>query len=162
MATLTLAAIWFAMAAWTLAMLARGRPARWLWTAGLVGYAVHVIGAYAAFHGWSHAEAWRQTADDTAEVVGVRTGVGLLVNYAFGLVLAIDVITQWRRGRRWRPRWVDGLVVFLIVNGAIIFGEGAVRVYGVLLLLALAAGWAWRRWIKAPEERERAAGPSRD
>jgi len=160
--TLTLAAIWLAMGAWTAAMLVRGRSARWLWTVGLAVYGVHVIGAYGAFYGWSHVEAWRQTANDTAEVVGVRTGVGLLINHAFGLVLAIDVFSQWGRDRRWAPRWVNGLVVFLMVNGAIVFGEGAVRGYGALLILALALGWAWRCGMGVRERRERRAAPSRD
>jgi hypothetical protein len=71
------------------------------------------------------------------------------VNYAFLAAWAGDAAWWWARpeGYAARPRVVDlalrGFLLFIFVNGAITFAAGAVRVAGVLSLLAL--GLAWHR-----------------
>lgn len=135
--------IWLAMALWCLAMIwPRGssRVARVLSSLGFVAYAAHIFSAYAGHYAWSHRIAWEETARDTRETVGIDSGIGLIVNFAFLLVLATDLVFQWWSGRRRGAPWIDGMILFLILNGAVVFGEGAVRIYGVILLLVTIIG----------------------
>jgi hypothetical protein len=74
------------------------------------------------------------------------------VNYAFGALLAVDLFSQWKNGARKWARWVDGLILFMIVNGAVVFGDGPVRWLGALLALAIGITFFYRsraRMIKA-------------
>lgn len=130
----TTASILVAMSGWTLALVSAGSTARLAWTSALFSYLLHVLFAFSSHYGWSHATALVETARQTAEFTGFESGIGLWVNYAFGAVLAFDVLQQWLGGRRRFASAIDGLVVFMIVNGAIVFADGAVRVYGVVLV----------------------------
>jgi len=147
---LTRATIWLAMTAWAAAILLARQPrrARAAWTGALVAYLLHIVLAYAAFYEWSHRIAWEQTALDTARVTGWHSGIGLVVNYAFAAALAVDLARQWR-GHPASP-WIVGLVVFMILNGAVVFGEGPVRWYGIALLYALAGEWHRRHFRANP------------
>ncbi|MDF1862847.1 MAG: hypothetical protein P1U87_21705 [Verrucomicrobiales bacterium] len=156
--TLTLATVWLAMGAWTCGIClgwdTSKQVARGLWTLGLLSYLVHILCAYEAFYQWSHEIAWESTARDTEEVTGFDSGVGLLVNFAFGALLAVDLFSQWQKGERKWARFVDSLVLFMIVNGAVVFGDGPVRWFGVFLTLAIGITICYRsryRRIKARE-----------
>src|SRR5437868_5879863 len=74
-----------------LAAPSRPRAARLLWTAGCVLFLAHVAAAFHYFHGWSHARAYRDTAQRTAELFGTYWGGGLYLNYLFTLAWAADV-----------------------------------------------------------------------
>jgi len=147
---LTRATIWLAMSAWTAAILLARQPrrARAAWTGALVAYLLHIVLAYAAFYEWSHRIAWEQTALDTARVTGWRSGIGLIVNYAFAAALAVDLSRQWRGHRA--SSWIVALVVFMILNGAVVFGEGPVRWYGLGLLFAMAGAGLRQRFRAKP------------
>lgn len=146
---LTRATIWFAMLVWTGGIVipgeGRARLSRWFWTAGLLLYVIHIFFAYSEFYQWSHRVAWESTARDTLEMTGMDSGFGLLVNYAFALVLAIDVFRQWKEGGRKGAPWIDGLVIFMIANGAIVFASGPVRWLGTALLASILCALLWRR-----------------
>ena len=152
---LTRATIWLAMLAWTGGIVmqgrGRGRLFRGFWTTGLSFYLIHICFAYSEFYQWSHRVAWDSTARDTLEMTGVDSGFGLLVNYALVLVLAIDVFLQWKVGDRRGARWIDGLVIFMIVNGAIIFGSGSVRWFGAALIASILTALVWNG-LKAGKE----------
>lgn len=147
---LTRATIWFAMFAWTGGIVIQGggraRLSRGFWTAGLSLYVVHIFLAYSEFYQWRHRVAWESTARDTLEMTGMDSGFGLLVNYAFALVLSADLLRQWKEGERKGARWIDGLVIFMIVNGAIIFASGSVRWFGVALIVSILCALVWRRF----------------
>ncbi len=135
---LTQATIWIAMLAWTIAILRREHS----WSGvGLVFYILHIFAAYEFHYQWSHAVALSETARQTAEVTGWESGVGLYFNYALAAILASDLAFQYIRGKRPLPRIVDGLVFFMIFNGAVVFGNGAVRLYGAILCGVIAAAW---------------------
>lgn len=140
---LTRASIWFAMAGWTAGILTRFPLSRRFWTAGLALYLAHIVLAFAAFYDWSQAVAWEATAADTERVTGWRSGIGLAFNYLFALVLAIDVALQWQLNRRMAGWLVEGLVLFFIVNGAVVFADGPVRWFGITMTGVILAGW-WR------------------
>jgi hypothetical protein len=145
--------IWLSVLAWVTTECVRLRRLRsghvWprvLWTAGAVLAVVHVALALHFRHGWSQASAWAETARQTQEVMGRRVGWGLLVNYLFVAVWAMDAAWWWRPvSFAARPRVVDRTIrlflLFIFVNGTIVFGHGPVRILGALTLVALAIAW---------------------
>ena len=140
-AHLTVVTVWLAMLAWTSAIWSRSKAA---WTAAFALYIVHILSAYESHYRWSHEVALSETARQTAEVTGWNSGIGLYFNYAFAAILAVDLAFLWFRDRRPFPRFVDGLVFFMLLNGAVVFGNGVVRFYGAILCAAIAAAWILR------------------
>lgn len=131
------------------------RPPAWVHAANALGLALsvaHIALAMGSVHGWSHAAAAHATAIQTESVYGWRWGGGLLVNYLFVIVWAIDA---WSRSRTSGsifdgagPMWA--LRIFyavIIVNAAVVFARGPMRPAGLVLVAALAA--AWRRERRA-------------
>ena len=148
--------IWLAMLLYTASMTIRlvgpsdanaGRfaLARLIYTLGLAAFWLHVAAAFHFDHHWSLAIAYSHTAERTAELMGWESGLGLYVNFAFGLVWTADALSWWLAPERYvaRSRWIEffvhGIFVFMIANGAIVFGRGPVRAFGAALLAVLAA-----------------------
>jgi hypothetical protein len=111
----------------------RRRAARALWTIGCALFLAHVGAAFHFFHGWSHGDAYRETARQTGEMVRVEWGGGIYLNYLFTAVWAADVVSWWRGLEAYdrRPRWV-GLIVhtfmgFMAFNATVVFETGPVR-----------------------------------
>ena len=143
--TLVYTTAWFAifLYLWTTVRLALERRAtprpRFLWSAGCLFFLVHVAGAFDVFHGWSHDSAYKQTMQDTMNLTGVRTGVGIYLNYIFTLLWLIDMIWWWVVGdERYRKRHkvVFGVIhfyfLFMIFNGAYVFvDDGWLRWMGL-------------------------------
>lgn len=102
-----------------------------------------------AGHGWSHAAAYRHTA----EAGGF--GAGVYVNYLFAAVWLADAAWMWAAptAYRHRPRWVGvavhGFLAFIVFNATVVFGTTPlVRVVSLLFTAALA--WQLvRKWAKA-------------
>jgi hypothetical protein len=147
--------IWASIVAWTAAeclRLSRRGPtpmstARRLWAAGAACAAVHVTLAFHLRHAWSHASAVAETARQTDELVGFRFGGGVWVNYAFLAVWTADALWWGLSPASFarRPPALDAAVrlflLFIVVNGAIVFAHGPVRVLGASSLAALAVAW---------------------
>ena len=66
------------------------RFARWLWTIGGLVYLIHVVISFHFVHGWSHSDAYEHVVKRTFAMTGLATGVGLYVNYAFGVLWLAD------------------------------------------------------------------------
>ncbi len=102
------------------------RIARWLWTMGCLVYLIHVAVAFHFVHAWSHSAAYAHVLKRTLELTGLASGVGLYVNYAFGLLWLADTILWWHRldwSQRRIPYWiVQGIFAFLIVQATVVFG----------------------------------------
>lgn len=119
---------------------------RW-WTLGAMAFVLHVAFAFHVFHNWSHSAALLETARQTKELTGFESGSGLYLNYAFTLIWVINVVWWHKVGHEayvrratWIPAVVHLFFMFMIVNGAIVFGKGPVRWYGgVLVAMMLAA-----------------------
>lgn len=128
----------------------RGSPKarRAIWTLGLTCYVAHVAAAFHFVHHWSHTQAWRETARQTAAVVGWESGAGLWANYAFTALWLADAAAWWIIGpaypSRYRPTYITVQIVFafFVFNGTAVFGPGfwrpAVAVFGLMLAGALA------------------------
>jgi hypothetical protein len=122
------------------------RQERLCWILGGVCLWVHAALAFHGVHGWSHAAAEEATAAQVAAVTGWRSGSGLWVNYAF-LITWAWVAWRWNRlGRSGRLTWW-ALVLFLGVNGAVVFAPAGSRWLGILWTLA--AGAAVMRLLRA-------------
>lgn len=116
---------------------ASDRRGRRLWTLGCVIFIVHVYFAFKYFHQWSYASAVEHTAKETEAIVGLRFGQGILVSYLFLFVWLGDVVWWWVAAdqRNRRPRWagalLNGFLLFIAFNGAIIFESGVTRPAGI-------------------------------
>src|SRR5207247_4306515 len=47
------------------------------------------------YHRWSHAVAWRHTAERTQDLLGVAVGDGIYFSYLFLVLWIIDVVWLW-------------------------------------------------------------------
>lgn len=157
---LTRASVWLALlayagtAGWILTSQSRDiirNRARALWTLGCAFFLIHVVAAFAFFHHWSHAEAARETARQTAALTGWHWGGGIYFNYVFAAAWLGDVLWWWLAPQSFdqRPAWLSatwhGFFFFMFFNGAIVFGHGPVRVLGIVITLVLAFLWLYRR-----------------
>ena len=127
------------------------RVGRLLWTAGCVCYLAHVAAAFHVFHGWSHADALRFTAEQTERTVGLAWGGGLYFNYAFTLLWLTDAGAWWLLGRDYPRRhratyWVvQGVFAFMVFNATVVFGPAFWRWVAALFAAVLAGVLLWRR-----------------
>jgi len=157
---LTRLSIWLAVIAYataaSLLLLSRGRPpwrgcARWAWTLGCAFFLVHILCAFAYFHHWSHAAAYRETARQTGEITGWPWGGGIYFNYVFAAAWLADVLWWWLAPRSFahRPAWLSaiwhGFFFFMVFNATIVFGHGPVRALGAIICLTLATLWLHQR-----------------
>lgn len=121
------------------------RLARWVWTLGAVAFMVHVAAAFHLVYGWSHSAALQETARQTAELTGWRSGAGLYLNYLFLALWLFEVGWWWVRpaGYARRPPAValgaQAFQVFMVLNGAVVFGHGPVRWLGSIATLCTLA-----------------------
>ena len=154
--TIWAALVGYAVGAALLLMSRQGRDrlsaARWWWTAGCALFLVHVVCAFHFYHDWSHARAYEETARQVGETMGMRSGNGIFVSYAFTLLWLFDVVWWWMKGAqsyRQRPKWLmamwQGFFFFIVFNGTVVFESGLVRWFGVLLCSALVAMWLVRQ-----------------
>ena len=125
---------------------ARRRAATWVFTVGCALFVAHVALAFHFFHHWSHAHAYEETARQTEELTGVRTGFGLWLNYQFTLLWIGETIAWWRGPCRGPVRFAVHLfMLFIIFNATVVFETGAVRwggALGCVVVLVL----AFHRW----------------
>jgi hypothetical protein len=145
---------------WGLAEWLRLRPgssasadgaARIPWTLGALLALAHALAAFHLRHAWSHAAAQADTARQTEEALGFAVGGGVYVNYAFLALWTADAAWWWGSEAtfRRRPAALDAalrvFVLFMFVNGAIVFAHGPVRTFGALVVVAVVVAWYRRR-----------------
>jgi hypothetical protein len=161
---LTRLTIWIVLAGYAIGTvlfaLARKRPkwesvARLAWTVACVSLLAHVGSAFHFYHGWSEETAYRETARQTAAVVGINWGGGIYINYAVVLFWILDV-TWWWRGLdvyRRRPTFLvvlwQAFLIFMIFNATVVFKTGPLRWIGLSICLALACFWL-HSWKQGP------------
>ena len=139
------------------------RSARWLWTVGCLVYLIHVAMAFHFVHGWSHAIAYEHVRQRTFNQTGLDSGVGLYVNYAFGVLWLADTFLWWHRldwSERRIPYWtVQAIFGFLIVQATVVFGPSfwiPVSIAVAMLLMAVSTSpHTWRNRSRRQESRRR-------
>ena len=157
--TVRLAVICYA-AVLLLAMWQKRAPAttslsRWIWTAGCLLFVGHVLSAFAFYHHWSHQHAFDDTREKTVAAIGVAFGWGIYVNHLFTLVWIADVAWSWLAAESYRRRplvivfGLHAFMLFIAVNGLMVFKDGAIRwISAAVLLLLVGVGigtLTWRR-----------------
>jgi hypothetical protein len=149
----------------------RPRAARAVWTLGCLLFDVHVACAFHFYHQWSHAVAWRHTAERTKELLGLAVGDGIFISYLFLVLWIADVIWLWLPTKHQTaanqgplgsqpspasegatavptcsssplttPPWrvvVHIFLLFVAINGAIVFEAGPTRWAGLAAVVAL-------------------------
>ncbi len=122
-----------------------------LWFSGALLALAHSFGALATFHNGSQVVAFESTAKQTEQLLGIRFGAGLYVNYLFVIVWNADAAIRLLQPKRYpfSPKWyrygVTGFLVFIAINGSIVFQAGWTRYVGIGCLLFLGAlAWAKR------------------
>lgn len=145
--------IWLSLLAWVVGewrrCAGRGTKAagRREWTAGALAALGHAAAAFHFRHGWSHTAAAAETARQTVAVTGLDWGGGLYVNYLFLAVWTGDAAWWWLNPETFgrRPKALDRAVhtflLFMFVNGAVVFARGPIRVVGTAAVLAVIAAW---------------------
>ena len=127
-----------------------GTLAKWSYCIGCAAFLVHVISAFHHSYQWSHQNAWLQTAIETEELTGHRSGHGIYLNYAFAAVWILDSVSWLRRGSATIHRHrsfgiaLHSFFLFMIINGGIVFADGFSRHLTSMLLLSLIAALAYR------------------
>ncbi len=120
--------------------------ARVVWSVACASLIAHFISAFQFYHGWSHAAAYADTAQQTQELFGLNWGGGLFINYALLVAWIVDIGWWWRSGLdsyRKRP-WAliaawHGLLIFIIFNATVVFGAGIVRWFVSVFILQLSS-----------------------
>ena len=116
-----------------------------VWTCAFALFIVHVLASFHFVHRWSHSAAYRATAKQTLELLGIEVGTGVYFNYLFLVVWAADVINSWTNFSvgRWMVQWLlrIGLMymIFIAFNGVVVFESGWLRAVGILLTTMLVA-----------------------
>ena len=146
------ATIGASLAAYTAAewMRVRGnRPpalgARRLWTVAVVLCAVHTALAFQTRYHWSHAAAAADGAAQVAALTGWSWAGVPYVNYTFLVLWAADAVRWWTgpcgSGRDRKRMALSVMVLFMFVNGAVVFAKGPIRPVGVAALAIVATAW---------------------
>ena len=114
------------------------------WSGAAIVLLLHTVAAFHFRHHWSHQDALRHTAEQTARVTGIDWGGGLYVNYVFLAWWLIDAVgiglaktrfltVKYRLG-------ADLAVAFMMLNATVVFGPPVWLFLGpaaaVVLLLA--------------------------
>ena len=119
----------------------RGQIVRWCWTWALICFFVHLVLAFQFFHHWSHAHAMERSRQMSG------WGEGIYFAYLFTLLWIADVGWWWLRpgGYANRSPWIDRslhtFMLFIVLNGMIVFDHGIIRVAGALGGVVLIVVW---------------------
>ena len=140
-------ALFVAVLLWRLLGPQAANPQRWLkilWSIGFVLFVAHVLAAFHFVHHWSHEEAYRATARQTRELIGVAYGQGVYFNHLFMLAWAFDVWAMWSMSKGQPPsiRTLQRLalvyMLFIAFNGVVVFKAGWLRGVGIVATALLA------------------------
>jgi len=133
---------------------------RTLWTCAFALFVVHVLASFNFVHHWSHSAAYRATAKQTLEELGIEVGTGVYFNYFFLAVWAVDVFNSWTdfSAGRWMVQWLLRIgmmyMLFIAFNGVVVFESGWLRVFGIALttMLVTASMFRFSRLWKDKDE----------
>jgi hypothetical protein len=114
-----------------------------VWLLGALFAMGHSLGALWTFHHGSQAAALESTAEQTQQLLGFRFGAGLYINYLFVVVWLFDAMLRSITPTRYvmLPRWyratLNGFLIFIAINGAIVFKSGWIRAIGIVCVVLL-------------------------
>jgi len=139
---------WTALACWTASnWSSTDARARLLWTGGCLANLGHILLAFHIVHGWDQTQAYAAVVQQTFEVTGLDTGIGLYINYAFAGLWLLDTAIWWLMPLLHEdpPRWWKGIIqfifLFMFFNATVVFGRRSVRLLGAVSCALGAIGW---------------------
>lgn len=118
-----------------------GALTRCFWTAALFFFLVHFTLAFHYFHHWSHKAAFEHSR------VSGGLGEGIYFSYLFTVLWLFDVAWWWLRpaayaGRSpWIGRGLHTYLLFIVLNGTVVFESGYIRWAGLVTFAGLAMFW---------------------
>jgi len=131
----------------------KNRPAsltKWVWAGACDFYFLHIFAAFHFQHHWSHTAAVRHVAEQSQQLIGKPVEAGIWLNYALLITWAVDAgwlivdeVGFLKRNKiiSWA---IHGFIIFMFINGAIIFAPDVVRWPSLAAFIFLA--WSfWRR-----------------
>lgn len=111
---------------------------RLFWTMGWFCFLAHVALAFHLVHHWSHEQAWEATRKQGG------VGEGIYFNYLVLAVWSFDVLWWWLwpgrylQRRSWITLTIQGFLLFMWFNAAVVFARGYAGIAGALCFLLLA------------------------
>ncbi len=127
-----------------------------LWLLGGFFSLLHAMAAMAFYHQWNHSLALADTARQTKSLLGFPVGIGLYFNYAFVSIWLADALWWIAASGSYekRARWINGLVygflIFIAINGTVVFASGIVRWIASVALMGLAA-LAYQKFFRSKD-----------
>lgn len=115
------------------------------WSAGAAIFLAYVTCAFHFMHHWCHSDAYAATAKQTYELTGLDWGGGVYFNYVFTALWLADAVWWWGSplSHQKRPRAISyalhGFMLFMWLNGTVVFGGPFTRWMGVAGFVAMAA-----------------------
>lgn len=145
--------VWLAVATWCLgvrswlrsrSIVSERRRAGAFWLTGATLLLIHIVASYGFVHRWSHEEALRATAEQSAAVTGVAAPWGVYVNFIFSIAwLAVSAHLLNAGSSRHPLEWhFFALSVLIVGSATIVFEAGPVRWMTLIAFLWL----AWDTW----------------
>lgn len=104
-----------------------------VWLIGSFASLLHAIATMVLVHQGSHDAAVEHTAQQTEDLLGIAVGSGIYFNYVFVLVWLLDAFWWTAAPRSYRTRnrgwnwFVYGFLIFIAINGSIVFESGWIR-----------------------------------
>ncbi len=123
---------------------------------------VHVVAAFHFRHDWSHASAVAHTARETYELLGWEFGLGVYFNYLFVAIWLVDALwwwlapTQYESRHHWLSSMVHAYLLFIVINGCIVFEAGITRWAALLAIAMLLVRMARHRNLSSEQLHESA------
>ena len=117
--------------------------AKHIWLLGSFFSLLHAMAAMIFYHHGSHALAAADTARQTQALLGISVGAGIYFNYAFVLIWLVDAMWWIAQSDTYLSRhrlfnWLTyGFLIFIAINGTILFETGPVRWISVAALILL-------------------------
>gem|GEM_PF-3647945 len=112
---------------------------RWSWLFSGVMFWLHILASYGVVHGWDHAAALQQTAEESYEVTGIRASWGVYVNFVFAALVLVYPAVMLQQNRRIEA--IDVLVFLflssIVFSATIVFENGFLRIVSLIGFLVL-------------------------
>ncbi len=115
--------------------------ASYIWLFGSLCALFHAFFAMGFYHQWSHDLAIEDTAQKTDSLLGLSFGAGIYFNYVFVVIWLLDAIwwivnsNHYESRSSWITWMIYGYLIFIAINGAIVFETGPVRRFGIAVLI---------------------------
>ena len=117
------------------------------WLLGSLFALMHTMVTLVMVFDGSHAAAYEHTAVTTEAYLGVRVGFGIYANHLFVALWLMDSLwwlanpTSYQARRILLDQAILGFLIFIAINGTIVFASGPIRWIAMIAFVGLGARW---------------------